>query len=144
MKRNVSRIASLFAVLSLLVFAVVVHAEDNTEYLPSIDDGRINNLDVAAPVAIFAYYDYPYADDVNLGVLDHLEFWGLTGGDSFEKVMNVTINDIQAAEVTDGTSVLIASGSGYNLYKEADGTLTLVAPADAEGKVYQYNWEQSP
>lgn len=143
MKRNVSRIASLFAVLSLLVFAVVASADDDTEALPSINDGRINNLDVAAPVAIFAYYDYPYADDVNLGVLDTIEFWGQTGGETFEKVLNVTTHDIQSAEVTDGTSVLIASGFGYSLYKEADGTLTLIAPADAEGKVYQFNWTQS-
>jgi hypothetical protein len=138
MKRSI-RIVSLLAVLSLFVFAAVAYADDDTVPVPTIADGRINAHDVAAPVAIFAYYDYPYADDINLGVLDHLEFWGFTGSDSIEKMMNVTANDIASAEVTDGTSVLIASANGYGLYKEADGSLTLSAPAYG----YQFNWVQS-
>lgn len=127
--------------LSLMVFAFSASADDTeTATLPSINDGRINKFDIAAPVAIFENFVYPYEDDVNYGVLDSIEFWGYTGGDSFEKVFEVTRAEIEAAVTNGDTSVLLASSYGYSLYKEVDGSLTLVAPPDAEGKAYQFNW----
>ncbi len=128
----------LLAVLALSVFAVsIVGAEDNsTDYLPTINDGRVNEYDIAAPVAIYDVYSYPYADDVDMGVLDHIEFWGIpSGSDTIQKVMNVTAAEITAATPTAGSSVLVASNAGYSLYKEVDGSLTLVAPFN-----YTFNW----
>ena len=72
MKRYVtlSRLVLVFAVLIMAVFAVSVSAEgEDTVPLPSINDGRVNNFDIDAPVAIYDIYVYPYADDVNMGVL---------------------------------------------------------------------------
>lgn len=128
------------AVLALSVFAVaVVGAEDtSTDYLPTINDGRVNEYDIAAPVAIYDYYAYPYADDVDMGVLDHIEFWGFPWGandNDIQKVMNVTAAEINAATPAANASVLVASNAGYSLYKEVDGSLTLVGPSN-----YVFNW----
>jgi hypothetical protein len=141
--RKFSTLIVTVMALSLMVFAFSASAADeDTATLPSINDGRVNKFDIAAPVAIFEHFIYPYSDDVNYGVLDTIEFWGNTGGDSFEKVLEVTRAEIEAAS-PDTTSVLVASGFGYSLYKEVDGSLTLVAPADAAGNAYQFNWTPS-
>ncbi len=142
MKRslNLSRLMVLLTVMALAVFAVsVVSAQDDSTNLPTINDGRVNEFDIAAPVAIYDYYSYPYADDVNMGVLDHIEFWGIpSGGDNIQKVMNVTAAEIVAADTSAGSSVLVASNDGYSLYKEVDGSLTLVGPFN-----YTFNWTPS-
>lgn len=138
---KLNRLALVIAALAMMVFAVAVSADED---VPAISDGRINSTDIAAPVAIYPYYSYPYADDVNMGVLDTIDFWGkVWDGDEFEKIMSVTSAEIAAADTSSGEAALIASNFGYALYKETDGSLTLVAPPDFEGKGYQFNWEQS-
>ena len=135
-----NRMVMVVAALVMMVFAVAaVSADDsNTSYLPTINDGRVNEYDIAAPVAIYDLYDYPYAD-VNVGVLDRVEFWGLDGSGTIQKVLQVSKANIVNATVTSGSSVLVASGDGYSLYKEANGSLTLVAPIDS----YSFNWTPS-
>ena len=121
----------VFAALVMMVFAVAVSAEeDDTSYLPTINDGRVNEFDIDAPVGIYDLYVYPYADDVNAGVLDRVEFWGLDG----QKVLQVERAQIISAQASAGSSVLVASSNGYSLYKEADGSLTAVVGA------YVFNW----
>lgn len=132
MKRyaTLNRLVLVFAALVMMVFAVAVSAEEDTVTLPEISDGRVNEFDIAAPVAIYDLYIYPYADDVDAGVLDRIEFWGLDG----QKVLEVERSQIVNAQASAGTSVLVASNNGYSLYKEADGSLTAVVGA------YVFNW----
>ncbi len=140
MKHKFTRSLSIFAVVALLLmsFAAAAYAEDDVDGA-HFTDGRINSLDIDSPVAIYAIYDYPYADDVNMGVLDRIEFWGVISDDRIEKVLDVTADDILAAD----SGEAVATGFGYTLYREADGSLTLVAPANADGSVYRFNWTQS-
>lgn len=142
MKSSLSRTVSLIAVLTFILaaFAAVAYAEDAV-VLPHFSDGRINAYDIDAPAAIFAVYDYPYADDVDLGVLNRLEFWGYVNSEQIDKVLEVSAADILAADSSAGSAV-VASANGYTLYREADGSLTLVA-AHLDGTPYQFNWEQS-
>ena len=133
MKRNLTILAVL--ALLLMSLAVVAYADDDV-VLPTIEDGRINKFDIASPVAIFANYGYPYADDINMGVLDSLEFWGITYTDHVDKVLDVTAAQIQSADNSAGSAV-VASANGYTLYLEADDSLTLV------GAGYTYNWTQA-
>ncbi len=130
-----NRIVIVFAALVMMVFAVASVSADSTDtsYLPTINDGRVNEYDIAAPVAIYDLYDYPFADNVNMGVLDRVEFWGTNG----QKVLEVSRAQIVSAVPTSGSSVLVASGSGLSLYKEVDGSLTLI-----DGS-YLYNWTPS-
>ncbi|MDX2162210.1 MAG: hypothetical protein SF162_12865 [bacterium] len=139
-----NRFAVAIAAAALMIVSAPAFAEedDDTVDLPRITDGRINYYDLAAPVAIFENYDYPYSDDPNMGVLESIEFWGLVG-ESFDKVLHVSVEDLEA--VTDdvelaAAAVAIASNFGYTLSLETDGSLTLTAPTDANGVTYQFNW----
>ncbi len=139
MKQSIKRIVPLVVVLAVVFMsAAAVSAEEDTVELPHFTDGRINNFDINAPVAIFTYFDYPYADDINLGVLNRIEFWGLLYDGSIDKVLEVSAEDISSAEA-DGESI-VATNYGYTLYLESDGSLTLVAPNFSDGSTYQYNW----
>ena len=137
MKQHIklNRMVIVFAALVMMVFAVAAVSADDTDtsYLPTINDGRVNEYDIAAPVAIYDLYDYPYVDDVNAGVLDRIEFWGVDG----QKILEVSREQIVNAAPTSGSSVLVATGSGLSLYKEVDGSLTLI-----DGS-YLYNWTPS-
>lgn len=133
MKRSLTILAVLAFVL--MSFAVVAYADDDV-VLPTIEDGRINKFDIASPVAIFADYSYPYADDINMGVLERLEFWGITYEDHVEKVLDVSAAQLQATDNSAGSAV-VAAANGYTLILEADGSLTLT------GAGYTYNWTQA-
>lgn len=133
MKRNLTILAVL--ALLLMSFAVAAYADDDV-VLPTIEDGRINKFDIASPVAIFANYSYPYADDINMGVLENLEFWGITYEDHVDKVLDVSAAQLQATDNSAGSAV-VASANGYTLILEADGSLILT------GAGYTYNWTQA-
>ena len=139
-KSKSTLIIALALSLVLAAFVGGVSADD-TETVPAITDGRVNGVDIAAPVAVFCELTYPYADDVNLGVLDSVTLWGLTNSDDgiFHEVSTVSADTIAAAQAAGG-QVLVSEAYGYSLYANADGSLTVVAPPDAEGKVYQFTW----
>ena len=137
MKQHIkfNRVVIVFAALVMMVVTVAAVSADDTDtsYLPTINDGRVNEYVIAAPVAIYDLYDYPYADDVNAGVLDRVEFWSVDG----QKVLEVSREQIVNAVPNAGESVLVATSSGLSLYKEVDGSLTLL-----DGS-YLYNWTPS-
>lgn len=133
---NVSRFRIVFLsvmAVAALAFAGATFASDE---VPSFDDGRVNLYDIASPVAVYCSFDYPYADDVNMGVLSGVEAWALNGNDVFEKVIDVTAQDIAeaAAAVSADTTTLLDSGAGYALYLEDDSSLTLASAG------YSFNW----
>lgn len=134
--RYLKSILLLVVVLALGVGAL--QAQD-AENVPTIADGRVNSWDLAAPVAVYCHFSYPYADDVNMGVFDNLELWGLTG-DQFELVATVTAAEIKAAGSAPSAPTLLTTARGYSLYREPDGSFTVTAAPDAEGKVYSFNW----
>ncbi len=140
-----SKKKSLFVlslVLSLVLVAAVgaVSAEDDV-IVPSIEDGRVNGVDIAAPVAVFCEFSYPYSDDVNMGVLSSIQLWGLTNIDDgeFHEVATITADELAAAQAS-GVQTIVNQSHGYSLYANSDGSLTVVAPPDVEGKVYQFSW----
>lgn len=139
MKRiTFNRIMIVLAALVMMMLATAaVGAQDNTptSYLPHFTDGRINLYDIAAPVAIYDLYAHPFTNNVNRGVLDRIEFWGLDGTGSIQKVLQVEKADITAATVPTTSPVLLASNLGYSLFKDLDGKLTLIAPNN-----YHYTW----
>ena len=137
-------VGAVFAVLMLLSVGVV-GAEDDEVILPSIDDGRVNNFDIAAPVAVFCEVTYPYTDDPNAGVLDRIDLWGLTGADDglFHEVASISAAEISTASASKTTPVLLSNTYGYSVYLQADGSFRLVAAPDSEGKVYEFSWSLS-
>ncbi len=146
MKASLKWSAIVGAVVSMLMILSVgaVSANDEEVVLPSIDDGRVNNFDLAAPVAVFCEFTYPY-DDPNVGVLDRIDLWGLTGADDglFHEVASISAQAIETAKASAAQPDLLSQAYGYSLYLQADGSFTLVAAPDAEGKVYEFSWDLS-
>ncbi|MCC6616148.1 MAG: hypothetical protein IT320_21940 [Anaerolineae bacterium] len=136
--RNWKMVLLLVVVLALGVG--VVQAQDEEENVPTISDGRVNSWDIAAPVVVYCTFEYPNPDDVNAGVFDTIELWGATGEDEFQLVATVTADEIEAAGVDAESSTVLTSAFGYSLYRAADGSFTVAAAPDAEGKVYSFNW----
>jgi hypothetical protein len=131
-----------WAVLAVVVLAVGVGAiSAQDEAVPAISDGRVNSTDLAATAVVYCEFAYPDLEDPNAGVLDHIEVWGVNPDAYFEQVIYVTADEIDAAGVGSTASKLLAQGNGYSLYRETDGSFTVTSPADAEGKVYSFNWE---
>jgi hypothetical protein len=115
--------------VGLLVLALGVTAalaDEVDDSVPAISDGRVNSLDIAAPLAVYCQFDYPYADDENVGVLDEIEIWAFVG-DEIQKVISAS-----AADLENGAGLI---ASGYALYLEDDGSLT------ASGANYAFNWQ---
>ena len=114
---------------------------------PAIRDGRVNGNDIAAPVAVFCKFTYPDANNTALkpvnrwrSVLDRVELWGITDSTrQFHEIVMVPGSDIMLTPSTLGVHV-DAEGFGYVLYHNADGSLTVTAPPDREGKVYTFTW----
>lgn len=125
MFRKITIVLTLLSVLALGM--VASHADDVDPSVPAISDGRVNSLDIAAPLAVYCQFDYPY-DDVNVGVLRSVDVWGFVG-DEIEQVISVP-----AADLTTADAGLLASQGSYGLYLEADGSLTTA------GANYTFNW----
>ncbi|MFN8529466.1 MAG: hypothetical protein U0670_12710 [Anaerolineae bacterium] len=144
MNRSFKRtLAITMAAVSLIAGAAVYAGDDSTAELPTIHDGRINEFDINATVVIYENYVYPYEDDVNMGVLDSIEFWMVNSDGLVVKAMEVPASVITSAEVTGDTSVLIAAENGVALYKEVDGSLTVVGVPQSDGTAYHFNWTPS-
>lgn len=136
-------ISAVLAALMVVSFGVV-GAQDDEEDLPTINDDRVNNYDLAAPVAVYCEYDYPFEDDPNVGVLQDIELWALTDADDglFSQVALVSGNEVSAAiQDLDGEPLVLAQSAGYSLWLLDEDTLQVIAPADFEGKVYDFSWD---
>lgn len=136
-------ISAVLAALMVVSFGVV-SAQDDEEDLPNISDDRVNNFDLAAPVAVYCEYDYPFEDDPNVGVLQDIELWALTDADDglFSQVAVVSGDALSAAiQDLEGDASVLAQSSGYTLWLLDEDTLQVIAPADFEGKVYDFSWD---
>jgi hypothetical protein len=117
----------LMLMLVLVIGVGVIHAEDD-EYVPTIEDGRVNELDIAAPLAVYCKFVYPHSDDVNKAELDSIEVWGLNSAGNGEQVLTVT-----AAELSAASNGLVKAQNGYQLSRR--GSLIT-----ASGAGYSFSW----
>jgi hypothetical protein len=134
--------------LLLFVLALVVGvgaaAADDGDDVPTINDGRVNSWDIAAPVVVYCTFEYPDADDPDAGVFSTVELWSVVRTDGVDQgslALEVSAEEIDAAGYSSDADTLIASASGFSLYRASDASLFVTAPADAEGKVYRFSWE---
>jgi hypothetical protein len=143
--------------LSALVIgggAVTALADEdvNPDDLPHIDDQRVNAFDVAAPVAVFYTYedvlmvddngDAIYNEDGGLQYenrLTGLELVGINLSDTTTYgVLNLSMEEI--AEAVDAGQTTWES-MGFTLGIGDNGYFYVVSPADFEGKVYSFVWD---
>lgn len=115
-------------VLACAVVAVigvgVIYADDDTS-VPTFSDGRVNNWEIDAPLAVFCVFDE--TDDG--GVFQRVEVWGL---DSL-KLLEASAAEINAAQ---GAQVL-ASADGYTLAALSSGSFEVSAPNG-----YTFDWQR--
>jgi hypothetical protein len=141
-------LVGILAVMS--AFPALADEEVIIDDLPHIDDSRVNAFDLAAPVVI--YYTQ---ESVQLFDAAGEPVWGDNGGYAYETVITglelVGINTdgttfSVGSLTTDEIDALLTSGessvdlNGFVLDIQDDGYF-LTAPADWEGKVYTFEWD---
>ncbi len=126
----------LFMVVAAVVGVGMVSADDN---VPVIDDGRVNNWEIAAPAAIYCTFEQLNPDNLDETTFTGIEVLQINSENNGAFLFDIDAEDI-AASVDEDT--LLASASGYDLYQLTTGSLYLSAPADSEGKVYSFTWER--
>jgi hypothetical protein len=143
--------------LSALVIgggAVTALADEdvNPDDLPHIDDQRVNAFDVAAPVAVFyTYEDVLMVDDNGDAIyneegglqydnrLTGLELVGINLSDTTTYgVLNLSMDEIAEAVEAGQTTW---ESMGFTLGIGDNGYFYVVSPADFEGKVYSFVWD---
>lgn len=137
------------AVLVVSANAVAFAGEGDTTIFDTEDygavlmlaDGRLNSFDVAAPVAIFNTIT-TVADD-ELGYVDTVTGLQLLSIDP-ETNNGVPVLEVDAAQIAEllAGDVETLSNNGFTL-SYADGYFRVTAPADTEGKVYSFTWENT-
>lgn len=134
-------LAALFAVIGV----GVIQAQGNENGVPVFSDGRVNNWQIAAPVAVYCVFDH--TQDINVGVFQQIEVWGLNSNE----LLHATAADIAAAQATftkatttstrskiattTSTMATLDSADGYTLSLLKDGSFQVSAP---DG--YTFNW----
>ncbi len=120
----------LQVLLVLVMVAVlgvgVIHAAD-LDGVPVFTDGRVNNWQMDEPVAVYCVFDY--SQNVNVGVFQRVEVWGLDGN----KLLQATAAQIDAA----AAPATLDSEWSYTLSKVADNTFEVTAP---DG--YSFTWQR--
>lgn len=118
----------------------IIETENYGEVL-ALADGRLNAFDVAAPVAVFDVITT--LPDDEQGYIDTVTGLQLLAIDpeTNNGVPVLTVDADQIARLLNG-EVETISAEGFTL-GYADGYFWVTAPADAEGKVYSFSWENT-
>lgn len=109
----------------MIIGVGVIHADDTT--VPTFSDGRVNNWQIDEPVAVYCVFDH--TDDVNVGVFQRVEAWGLDG----EKILEASAAQISAAP----PGTVLASNWSYTLTKLTDSSFQISAPNG-----YEFTWSR--
>jgi hypothetical protein len=116
----------LVIVAALAVFGIGVIQADEPS-IPTFSDGRVNNWEIDAPIAVYCVFDH--SEDVNVGVFQNIEVWGLNS----EKLLEASAAQIDAASA----GAVLASNWSYTLTKLTDDSFRVSAPNG-----YTFAWER--
>jgi hypothetical protein len=148
------RIVLLISLAVLLLGVAVTFAEDsNLITIPTksygnisfINDGRLNGADLAAPVAVYNKYDtVKQADGTWTTVFKGIELLSIdpkTNQGSLALTVSAAdlMSKIDKSGHKDG--VVLAEKNGFSLYYSKANWFWVTAPADKEGKVYSFQWQ---
>lgn len=121
----------------------VIQVPTDTATLSAIDDGRINAFDIGAPVVV--YYDtqaVTLADNTIVHAPNGIDLLAVNQAtNNGDLVLHASTADIQ--KLLNGSESTLSS-NGYTLnYNSKNGWFWISAPADSEGKVYTFAWENT-
>ncbi len=145
-----SRIVLLVLLVAVLLTAGVVLAEEKWKPgPPTFTDGRLNQFDPAAPVAI--YYKYEKVTSVPTKpwmetkheeqVLRGIELLSTDPNSRGNVLLFASIADIQKMiKKGKGVDCCIAEGNGVSLHWSTDGWFWVEA-VQRDGKIYSFQWQ---
>jgi hypothetical protein len=123
--------------------SICLHYPDNNGWVLAFRDGRLNNFDLSAPVAIYytSHTVWPgtgptmsVPDGVQLLAIDPVTNNG-------NLVLRITADEIRDRISEMGSEdYLVAEANGYSLHYAEPGWFWVAAPTDYEGKVYIFLW----
>jgi hypothetical protein len=135
----------LLAALLAVIGVGVIQAQGSENGVPIFSDGRVNNWQIDAPVAVYCVFDH--TQDVNVGVFQQISIWGLNSNE----LLHATAADIAAAQAnfskvstastrskvatTTSTMATLDSADGYTLSLLQNGSFQVSAPNG-----YTFNW----
>lgn len=96
----------------------------------TIDDGRINKFDLAAPYAVYC-------------TSNGVEVWAIDSAGHGSLAFSASPDAVTAAD-NSTAAALVADGAGIRLYKQTSGELQVVGAPDFEGKVYDVLFRAFP
>ena len=96
----------------------------------SINDGRLNSFDLAAPYAIYC-------------AANSLEIYAIDSAGHGTSVLTVTADQIAAADAS-AANTQVAEGGGIRVFKLTSGEIQTVGAPDFEGKVYNVIFSAFP
>ncbi|MEZ4670563.1 MAG: hypothetical protein R3E39_21865 [Anaerolineae bacterium] len=117
-----------------------------------INDGRLNGADLAAPVAVYythntvmlpgdwtaAFHEQNVFSGIQLLAIDPV---------TDEGKLALSVSADQLAKIVNGphksVNTLVASKNGYSLYYSTTNWFWVQSPANSEGKVYTYQWQNN-
>lgn len=121
----------------------VIKVPTDDGYLIAIDDGRLNAFDIGAPVVVFYHtQEVTLDDDSVVDVPNGIDLLAVNQEtNNGNLVLHVSSDDIQ--KLLDGSESSL-SDNGYTLnYDKEHDWFWISAPADGEGKVYTFAWEDT-
>jgi hypothetical protein len=118
--------------------------EDDYGWVLAFRDGRLNNFDLSAPVAIYYSYEtihpttgptYTLPTGIQLLAIEPVTNNG-------QEVFTVPVEEIRHVidEHLLGEDGVIYEQNGYSLHYAEPGWFWVAAPPDREGKVYSFVW----
>jgi hypothetical protein len=150
----------LLIVLLFVVGAVIVAAQEDEErpsglmwvntgedeygWVQAFRDGRLNNFDLSAPVAIYySYYTVDPTTESTYTVPDGIQLLAIDPvTNNGSPILTVPVEEIRHMidEHLLGADGLVAEQDGFSLHYAAPGWFWVETPADEEGKVYTFQW----
>jgi hypothetical protein len=143
----------LLFVLFVLVIVPVVAKEGTPPSIPvqtkdygvemAINDGRLNGLDVAAPVAVYVAHQTVFEPDPKHNHFTEIDTaYELLAIDPKSNngylVLRATADDVQKLMKGEVPSI---ESNGYTLNYSPSDWFWITAPPDKEGKVYSFKWQ---
>jgi hypothetical protein len=124
----------------LVVGATAVSANGDTATIdgqPFITDGRMNGGDIGAPAVVYCDFN----DDTH-SVFEGIEVLRVTPENTGVLALYASSDEIDKVGDAPAVDTLITQENGYSLYRAHSGEFYVIAPPDAEGKVYSFAWKR--
>ena len=126
----------LLAAFFTVIGVGVIQAQGEENGIPIFSDGRVNNWQIDAPVAVYCVFDH--SEDVNVGVFQQITVWGLNSNELlYATAADITAAQASLSQVNTSATTTLAAADGYSLSQLSNGSFEVSAPNG-----YVFNWQR--